>query len=134
MVVFMAAENRHAKQTARFDSRELAKLTEADIVSVPISDVDDSMGEWDDEDIAAGTPPQPVESLVGRTMTVDDPMTTRLLAEVARRPTREIPAPTVEVDGDWVLTGPIETDPDDVAHIVDPVPPELDQLRKPAKR
>jgi hypothetical protein len=112
----MAADNRHSRPTARFDSRELAKLTESEIVSVSMNEVEDAVGEWEDEgEVASGTP-MSEEPLTSRTATVDDPMTTGVLAEVARRP-------TIEVDKDWVLKDAVE--PDDVAVIVDhPAPVE----------
>lgn len=110
-VCSMGVDNRHSRPTARFDSRELAKLTETDIVSVPMNEVEDAVGEWEEGEGASGTP-NDSQPLTARTSTVDDPLTTGVLAEVARRP-------TVEVDGDWVLKDP----DDDIARIIDhPVP------------
>jgi hypothetical protein len=77
-------EQHRMKRTARFDSRELAHLsrkhtrTEAD---------------WD-RDFPSGT--QPLTTLESRTQTVDDPLTTSLLAEVTRR------AMTLEVSADQI--------------------------------
>jgi len=120
----MGVDNRHSRPTARFDSRELAKLTEFDIVTVSMNEVEDAVGEWDEEgDVASGTPKPSDEPLTSRTSTVDDPLTTGVLAEVARRP-------TIEVDKDWVLKDPIEAD---VAHIIDhPMP--VEPPAKPTKR
>lgn len=112
----MGADSRHSRPTARFDSRELAKLTEGEVVSVSMHEVEDAVGEWDeDSEVAAGTPKPSDEPLQSRTSTVDDPLTTGVLAEVARRP-------TIEVDKDWVLKDSIESD---VAIIIDhPAPVE----------
>jgi hypothetical protein len=57
----------------RYDSHDLARISKQ---QVPTE------AEWD-ERIARGAPRDP--ALVSRTSTVDDPLTTSLLAEVARR-------------------------------------------------
>jgi hypothetical protein len=67
-------EKRRAKRSARYDTRELAVLSKKQTPSE---------ADWD-EKIAAGSQKLPV-SAASRTTTVDDPLTTRILAEVARR-------------------------------------------------
>jgi hypothetical protein len=92
----MGEGDKRTRRTARYDSRELALLsrkqspTEAD---------------WD-EKIAAGSQKLPVAPLEARTTTVDDPLTTSLLAEVARRHT-------------------VEVDPDDIDEAIDVAPDDL---------
>lgn len=91
-------DTRHSRPTLQFDSRELARLTAKEIVTVPMDEVEDAFGEWDDEDvpIAAGSQPQAMPT-TSRTATLSDPLTTGLLAEVARRSrTREVSAGTLE--------------------------------------
>lgn len=100
--------NRHSRPTDKFDSRELARLTKEEIVSVPIDEVEDAISEWDEDlpdeeeaaapvevddvfdeweddvPIAAGSQPQAMPT-TSRTATRSDPLTTGVLAEVARR-------------------------------------------------
>jgi hypothetical protein len=76
-------EQRRSKRSARYDSRELAVLSKKQTPSET---------DWD-EKIAAGSQELPVAQ-ASRTTTVDDPLTTRILAEVARRTS------TVEVSPD----------------------------------
>jgi hypothetical protein len=78
-------EQRRSKRSARYDSRELAVLSKKQTPSET---------DWD-EKIAAGSQKLPV-ALEARTTTVDDPLTTRILAEVARRTN------TVEVSPDQI--------------------------------
>lgn len=102
----MGDNQRHSRPTDKFDSRELARLTKEEIVSVPIDEVEDAFGDWDeapaeqaaapveaddvfsewDDDvpIAAGSQPQAMPT-TSRTATRSDPLTTGVLAEVARR-------------------------------------------------
>jgi len=80
-------EQRRSKRTARYDTRELAVLSKKQTPSE---------ADWD-EKIAAGSQKLPVAvALSTRTTTVDDPLTTRILAEVARR------SQTVEVSPDQI--------------------------------
>jgi hypothetical protein len=90
-------DERHARPTNRFDARELAKLTATEIVSIPLEEVEDPFGGWEEQVLGDGTP-QKSGPLMSRTQTVSDPMTTGLLAEVSRR------APTI---------GPSDLDDDD---------------------
>jgi hypothetical protein len=78
-------EQRRSKRTARYDTRELAVLSKKQTPSE---------ADWD-EKIAAGSQKLPV-AVSPRTTTVDDPLTTRILAEVARRTN------TVEVSPDQI--------------------------------
>src|SRR4051812_41777853 len=78
-------EQRRTKRAARYDTRDLAVLSKKQTPSE---------ADWD-EKIAAGSQKLPV-SPSARTTTVDDPLTTRILAEVARR------SHTVEVSPDQI--------------------------------
>jgi hypothetical protein len=78
-------EQRRSKRAARYDTRELAVLSKKQTPSE---------ADWD-EKIAAGSQKLPVAASA-RTTTVDDPLTTRILAEVARRTN------TVEVSPDQI--------------------------------
>jgi hypothetical protein len=78
-------EQRRSKRSARYDTRELAVLSKQQTPSE---------ADWD-EKIAAGSQKLPV-AVAARTTTVDDPLTTRILAEVARR------THTVEVSPDQI--------------------------------
>ena len=95
-------EQRRSKRSARYDTRELAVLSKKQTPSE---------ADWD-EKIAAGSQKLPV-ALAGRTTTVDDPLTTRILAEVARR------THTVEVSPDQIdeatEAAPTDAPPDDPA-------------------
>jgi len=64
-------DNRSSRRTAKYDSRELAELSRR---------LDPTEAEWDQR-VAASRE----LGLVARTKTLDDPFTTSLLAEVARR-------------------------------------------------
>jgi hypothetical protein len=82
-------DQRRSRRTARFDSRELARLS---------GKVNTAASAWDERTpappgaVAHGSDQLPIS----RTATLDDPLTTSLLAEVARR-TR-----TVEVSPDQI--------------------------------
>ncbi|HEU4730328.1 MAG TPA: hypothetical protein VFT22_20665 [Kofleriaceae bacterium] len=69
----------------KFDSRELARISRAQAPSE---------ADWDAR-IAAGTPAAGLR-VVARTATLDDPLTTSLLAEVARR------SKTIDVSPDQI--------------------------------
>jgi hypothetical protein len=79
-------DKRRARRSARFDSRELAQLSKKHVRTER---------EWD-ERVAAGTQQVPIAQLASRTVTVDDPLTTSLLAEVARR------SKTIDVSPDQI--------------------------------
>lgn len=73
----MADDNPHLRITGRFDSRELARLTRGDAVSVPGDEVEDAFREWDE-----ATPRLPATP---RTTTLADPVTTARLAKGSQR-------------------------------------------------
>jgi hypothetical protein len=82
-------EQRRSKRTARYDTRELAVLSKK---QTPTE------ADWD-EKIAAGSQKLPVAVAISpRTTTVDDPLTTRILAEVARRTTIEVSPDQIDDD------------------------------------
>jgi len=100
-------EQRRSKRTARYDTRELAVLSKK---QTPTE------ADWD-EKIAAGSQKLPV-AISPRTTTVDDPLTTRILAEVARRTTVEVSPDQVdeagtEVAADAGIDAPSEALADD---------------------
>lgn len=68
-------DKRAPKRVVRYDSRELARISRR---HVPTE------AEWD-EKVASGAPKDVEAALISRTATLDDPLTTSLLAEVARR-------------------------------------------------
>jgi hypothetical protein len=71
-------DKRNSKRSVKYDSRELARISKK---HVPTE------AEWD-EKVAAGassTPNGLDPRSVARTATLDDPLTTSLLAEIARR-------------------------------------------------
>lgn len=75
-------DNSKARTTQEFDATELAKLTRK-----PLTDKE-AAGTPSPDRPARGTPPPHDDApgiSLGRTTTLDDPMTTGLLAEVARR-------------------------------------------------
>jgi len=75
-----------SKRVVRYDSRELARVSKR---HVPTE------AEWDAK-VAAGAPKDPEAAALSRTATLDDPLTTSLLAEVARR------SMTIEVSPDQI--------------------------------
>jgi hypothetical protein len=80
----MAVGDKRRRRIARFDSRELARLS---------GKVNPSAAAWDERvPLAQASDRLPV----ARTATVDDPLTTSLLAEVTRRTS------TVEVSPDQI--------------------------------
>jgi hypothetical protein len=94
-------DSRHSKRAVRYDSRELARLSKQ---HVPTE------AEWDAK-VAAAAPTAADLAAMARTATLDDPLTTSLLAEVARR------SQTVEVSPEQVdearATEAGERDPSD---------------------
>lgn len=94
-------DNRQAKRVVRYDSRELARLSKQQVPSE---------AEWD-ANVASGAPNDIAAALISRTATLDDPLTTSLLAEVARR------SMTIEVSPDQIAEAtelaPGERDPSD---------------------
>jgi len=68
-------DKRNPKRSAKYDSRELAKLSKKHVATE---------AEWDAKVAARALTTVEPES-VARTTTLDDPFTTSLLAEIARR-------------------------------------------------
>lgn len=94
-------DKRNSRRTAKYDSRELARISKK---LVPTE------AEWD-EKIAAGALKGLDPGAVARTATLDDPLTTSLLAEIARR------SKTIEVSPEQIDEAmdiePGDRDPDD---------------------
>jgi hypothetical protein len=93
-------DKRPSKRIVRYDSRELARLSKR---HVPTE------AEWD-EKVASGAPKDASAALVSRTATLDDPLTTSLLAEIARR------SMTIEVSPDQIDEA-MELEPGDRATV-----------------
>ena len=96
----MGDRDKHARQTARFDSRKLAELTKTHI---PAEAGSDDHG-------VPGTPKREPLAMP-RTTTLDDPLTTSLLAEVARR-SRTIEISPAQID-EAMNRDPSDPDPSD---------------------
>lgn len=79
-------DKRQSKRVVRYDSRDLARISKQHAPSE---------AEWD-EKVASGAPKNAEAALISRTATLDDPLTTSLLAEVARR------SMTIEVSPDQI--------------------------------
>jgi hypothetical protein len=79
-------DKRSPRRNVKYDSRELARLSRKHVATE---------AEWD-EKVAASTLKASDPQLVARTSTLDDPLTTSLLAEVARR------SKTIEVSPDQI--------------------------------
>jgi hypothetical protein len=94
------ADDRQSRPTIPFDSQALARLAEQGGATGTVTSEDDEFG---DEE-PTGPAPRPARTAAGtsppdlhaRTSTMDDPLTTSVLAEVARR------AHTIEVTPDEV--------------------------------
>jgi hypothetical protein len=94
---------RNARTTERFQPLELVELTKKPIVSINVNDIDEHDehdhdhdpldDEWTEPGFPSGSQ-SAAASTRARTPTVHDPMTTGLLAEVARR------SSTLELDAD----------------------------------
>jgi len=96
----MGDGNTHARQTARFDSRKLAELTKTHIPA-----------ETGNDDQGVPGMPKPDPLAMPRTTTLDDPLTTMLLAEVARR-SRTIELSPAQID-EAMDRDPGDPDPSD---------------------
>lgn len=101
----MGEGDKRSRRSARYDSRELAVLSRKQTPSE---------ADWD-EKVAAGSQKLPVAPVEARTTTVDDPLTTSLLAEVARRNTLEVSPEDIEElleeAAEAAEDGPGESDP-----------------------
>ena len=88
---------RSGRTTRRFESADLIERTKKPIVAPEdrlATQDDDPLGDWDELTppvVATGSQPQALPT-TARTATVHDPMTTAMLAEVARRTS------TMEID------------------------------------
>lgn len=81
-------DQRGSKRVVRFDSRDLARISRR---------LAPSEAEWDANIASASGAPKEVDpATISRTATLDDPLTTSLLAEVARR------SMTIEVSPDQI--------------------------------
>ena len=96
----MGDGDKHARQTARFDSRKLAELTKTHIPA----------DTGDDDHVVPGVP-RPDPLAMPRTTTLDDPLTTMLLAEVARR-SRTVELSPAQID-EAMNRDPGDPDPSD---------------------
>src|SRR5438874_9208795 len=85
-------KDRHSRPTHPIDVRELAKLADA-AAAAPAPDAELSFEDLEDPDALA---PGTERELVSRATTLHDPLTTSLLAEVARR------SQTLELDPEQV--------------------------------
>jgi len=117
--------DRSARTTRRFDSSDLVALTKKPIVETEQAMVeDDPFAEWNEPVVATGSQNEALPT-TSRTATLHDPLTTGLLAEVARRTaTLEIDPSTIEV----AIRNTQEIDPEILAALRDaeltPVPAE----------
>ncbi len=89
--------DRSSRPTQRLENRELLELTRKSIVADEDAVVaeEDALGEWVEPVVATGSQAQALPTS-SRTTTLCDPLTTGLLAEVARR------AATVELDPETI--------------------------------
>jgi hypothetical protein len=94
-------DKRQSKRVVRYDSRDLARHSKQQVPSE---------AEWD-EKVASGAPKDAEAALISRTKTLDDPLTTSLLAEVARR-SRTVDVSPEQIDEATELE-PGERDPSD---------------------
>lgn len=97
------SERNHAP-TARISKDELAQLAELSQSTEKSEDLE-AFAEWNGAELAGGTPPHASTPSVPRTSTVHDPMTTAMLAQIARGeladedpapPSRPTPSPHVK--------------------------------------
>ncbi len=116
--------DRSGRTTRRFDSADLVALSKKSIIDpivpiVPIvADNDDPFADWDERQpdaIAAGSQGSALPT-TSRTATVHDPMTTGLLAEVARR------TATIEIDPSMIaaaaVRSTVDIDPEILAEVL----------------
>ena len=101
--------DRSGRTTRRFDSSDLVALTKKPIVETEQAMVeDDPFAEWNEPVVATGSQNEALPT-TSRTATLHDPLTTGLLAEVARRTsTLEIDPRTIEL----AIRNTQEIDPD----------------------
>ena len=79
------------QRTSRISSSELARLAELSKPELTSDDHLDAVSEWEGEGVAIGTPARDSTPVVSRTSTRHDPLTTAVLAEIARVTAAEEP-------------------------------------------
>ncbi len=99
------SRDRNVTPTARISREELAQLAEI-THSEQRSEELEAVAEWEGPALAAGTPPHASTPTVSRTSTRHDPLTTEILAQIARgalddeadaAPVRPTPLPSPHV-------------------------------------
>jgi hypothetical protein len=110
--------DRDRRTTQRFDNAALVAATKKSIVSQDQPDEDDPLADWDEltpDAIPMGSQPDALPT-TSRTATVHDPMTTGLLAEVARRTS------TMEIDPSTIMAAAVRStvdiDPETLAEVL----------------
>ena len=110
--------DRSGRTTQRFDNAALVAATKKSIVSQDPPPDDDPLADWDDltpDAIPMGSQPDALPT-TSRTATVHDPMTTGLLAEVARRTS------TMEIDPSTIMAAAVRStvdiDPETLAEVL----------------
>jgi hypothetical protein len=111
----MGEGDKRTRRTARYDSRELALLTRKQ---------SPSEAEWD-EKVAVGSQELPVAPAEARTTTLEDPLTTSLLADEARTKTVDDPL-TTSLLAEVARRRTVEIDPDDIDEEIDLPPADTD--------
>jgi hypothetical protein len=81
----MADDNRHLRATRELVDRPLTHLTQGDIVSVRMDEVEDAFVEWDENAAIAQGSQSSALPAMSRTRTLSDPVTTRRLAKASQR-------------------------------------------------
>jgi hypothetical protein len=96
-----------SKRTKRFHTGAIVRAARAseDDAAAAAAAVAEATAEWEDG-VAAGTPQLGDSPTVSRTATVHDPLTTALLAEVARQTPRHPTPPPVETPADTAAPAP----------------------------
>ena len=110
--------DRSGRTTQRFDNAALVAATKKSLVSQEQPEDDDPLAEWDEltpDAIPMGSQPDALPT-TSRTATVHDPMTTGLLAEVARRTS------TTEIDPitmmEAAVRSTVELDPETLEQVL----------------
>jgi hypothetical protein len=107
-------DSRSGRTTRRFDSKDLIALTKKPIVTEPD---DDPFADWDEKQVVAAGSQSEVATMpsTGRCATVHDPLTTSLMAEVARRTS------TMELDPSTIaaaVRSTVDIDPEMLAEVL----------------
>ena len=115
--------DRSGRTTQRFDNAALVAATKKSIVAQDQPEEDDPLAEWEEltpDQIPMGSQPDALPT-TSRTATVHDPMTTGLLAEVARRTS------TMEIDPSTMMAAAVRS-------TVDIDPETLEEVLRDAQR